>query len=265
MRRWFAVTATVAVGATPLLGHGDHPQAADRSPVTTARQQLLQTLGVLRTSPTATDRKLTGCIRRTAKKPGGAKCLRYVPEAILIAEDPAPMASSLLASMGNPKWDLTLIRTVPLGRSGRSVTLFPGTWRPFTDVGGEYSSPPSAKKTCGIAAAVVDHGQAYSPATSVGALRAHGLALWPYPEYLKAPIIVIVPDGVARITVATANLGTQHRIENVTAAVHDNVAAVKLKNPVLHWDGLEKVTLQMSWFDSQGHLIRHTTVGVDDD
>jgi hypothetical protein len=259
-----AVTVVVAVGAIILLGHGRHSQVADRSEATTSRQQLLQTLGVLRTSPTATDRRVNACVTRFAPKPGLHKCLHHIPEVILITERPAPVARSFIASFGNPRWDLKLIRTVPLGRSGEGVTLFPGAWRPIVEgpQPGVVSSPPSAKRTWGVVAAFVDHGYADSLPTSGATLRAHGLVLFISgrpSSYTR--FAIIVPDGVARITIGKLSLdaGHSYRLENVTAAVHHNVTTVKLKTS--GGPTFAHPVLQVSWFDSQGHIIKRTTMG----
>lgn len=257
-----AVTLVVATGAILLLGHSRHSQVAGRSPTAT-RQQLLQTLGALRTPATAADRELVACIQRFGNRPGGAKCLRYVPQEVLITENAAPMAHSLLASMGGPRWDLSLIRTIPLGRTGARVTLFPGTWRPYTSAHGQFSSPPSAQRTWGIAAALVDRGYAESPATSVATLRAHGLALLPYAgpsAHLR--VAIVVPDGVVKITIATISLAGQRWLENAPVAVHDNVAVLQLRTPGSRFNGLQSETIQMTWFDARGRVIRHTTTAL---
>ncbi len=133
------VTVTVMVAVGAILSLGNSPVAAGSS-AAGSKQELLQTLGSLRTSPSASDRKLMACIERTAHKFVGAKCLRGVPEVIQIVEQPAPVADSFLASLGHPRLDLNLIRTVPLLRPSESVAFFPGNWQ---------SSPPSPQENLG--------------------------------------------------------------------------------------------------------------------
>lgn len=258
-----AVTIVVAIGAIVLLGNGRHSQTVGSS-AAGSRQQLLQTLGVLRTSPTAAARAVTACIARTAGKYGVHKCLHYVPEAIDITEHPAPVARSFISSSGSPIWDLALIRAVPLG-SGASVTLFPGSWRTVArQMPGEFSSPPSAPRVWGIIAALVDHGYAASSQTTVGTLRSHGLALLPYSGPTnRLTVGIIVPNRVARITVGLVRLGGQEWREHVTAAVHDNVATVQLNTPGSRFNGLQRPQdLRMTWLGAGGDVIGRTTTAM---
>lgn len=260
-----ALTIAVAAGAILLLGHGRHSQVAASSAPST-RQELLQTLGVLQTSQTATDRSVAACIERTAHKFVTNKCLHYVPEIIGITESPAPVANGFIASVGNPKWDLALIRTVPLGLPGAAVTFYPGTWRGVIEgptKGMVSSPPPSAPRGWGFVATFVDHGYAESSQTTVGTLRAHGLVLLPYtrPSTLLA-VAIIVPDGVSKVTVGMVTLGGQHWSENVTEDVHDNVAAVQLRVPGSRFTGVQSASLRMTWLGARGAVIRRTTTAT---
>jgi hypothetical protein len=119
--------------------------------------------------------------------------------------------------------------------------------------------------------------------TSVGALRAHGIALlppYPGPADPGRPTgltvhdaAIIVPDGVAKVTVATAIYRWSDPtnglapapglpvLENVTAAVHDNVATVALRTPTFN-NGFgfgDGSVLRVTWLDAHGKVIKHST------
>jgi hypothetical protein len=108
--------------------------------------------------------------------------------------------------------------------------------------------------------------------TSVGALRAHGIALLPFefgPGYPGRPTgftvhdgWIIVPDGVAKVTVGMARWsdapGGLRVLENVTAAVHDNVATVPLRTPT-YKTGFGFDNASVTWLDAHGNVIKHTT------
>jgi hypothetical protein len=121
--------------------------------------------------------------------------------------------------------------------------------------------------------------------TSLRALRAHGIAMLPggnapgarLTGFTVHPGAIIVPDGVAKVTVGTVIDGTLRVRENVTAVVHDNVATVRLRTPTyigglppsdpggvpktLRSFGFDdgSTTLQMTWLDAHGKVIKHTT------
>ena len=228
---------------------------------TTSKRELLQTVGILRTSPTAADRAVMACIKRSANKFGSFKCLAGVPQVIGIIEHPAPVASGFLASLRHPILDVALIRIVPLGRLGDSVRFFPVSWK---------STTPGAPRTWGVVASLLVHGHEVTEVlpTSVRTLRAHGIPLLPGFLYGGRPKLsvhegtIVVPDGVAKITVGKVSLGQGASVrENVTAAVHDNVVTVRLKMPSFK-DGFgfgPGSALRMTWFDAHGNVIRHVT------
>ncbi len=101
-------------------------------------------------------------------------------------------------------------------------------------------------------------------------MRAHGIAL------IKDPVsrpkngrvdgAIVVPDGVAKIAIGEVNFGGRRTVfENVTVAVHDNVATVQLKTPTSQTPfGLigPHAVLRMTWFDAHGKVIRHTTAAL---
>lgn len=239
-----------------------------RSGQVATRWQLLQTLGVLRTRPTATDRAAAACIERTFNKYGEYKCYRNIPDyggtVIWETEHPAPVALGAIASLGDPKWDLTGIRIVPLGSSGESVTFYPGNWR-GTIERGDTSTAPSGKRNWGVLTVFAARGNqaALSLPTTVPTLRAHGIAVVLFARSFRSlRLAIIVPDGVARVAVGSVTLGSQRWLENLTAAVHDNIGTLKLRTPNSRYDGLQSAVAKLTWFGPRGELIKHTTTAM---
>lgn len=260
-----AVTVVVAVGAILLLGHGRQARVAAGSSAGSSHQELLRTLGILRTHPTPTDRGLAACIERSTRQFGrfpGDSCLLAVPETIQIVEHPASVAASFIASLRYPRFDLGLIRSVTLAGSGDRVTFFPASWR---------SSPPSAPRTWGVVVGLVyNHVDEIDVLpTSLDTLRGHGIALFPAYLYNGRPKdltfhegAIIVPNGVAKVKVGNAILGRGSSVlENVTAVVHDNVATVTLKMPTFKtgFGFGPGSALQVTWLDAHGRVVRRTT------
>jgi hypothetical protein len=96
-------------------------------------------------------------------------------------------------------------------------------------------------RTWGIVATLVGHTFAGGDAsqTSGETLLTYGLVLMPYGRPSNTiRVAMILPDGVPRVTATSVSLGGQRWPENVTAAVHDNVAAVALRTPGSRFDGL---------------------------
>jgi hypothetical protein len=179
--------------------------------------------------------------------------------------------------------------------SAARVIIFPASFR---------FSRPSAPRTWGVFVNLVNdntnHGawREFDIApVSLGALRAHGIALLQegyiggarLTGFRVQPGVIIVPDGVAKVTVETvisprssASISggvvpapSLRVLENVTAVVHDNVATVWLRAPtwiggdyhlpprvVKTWTSFgfsDGAVLRMTWLDAHGKVIRHTT------
>ncbi len=277
-----AVIVVVVVGAVALTSFRSHQSSTPAGPgiassAASSHQDLLRTLGILRTAPTATDRALAACIERSAGQSGPPRgCLRAVPPTVQIVEHsasfPVGLRASLVASLRYPRFDLALIRSVSMAGSADRVTIFPASWR---------SSPPSAPRTWGVVVNLLENNleEVDVDPTSVGALRAHGIALLPgvlnsgrLTGLTVHDAAIIVPDGVAKLTVGMAiprggsitSASTSWGppvLENVTAVVHDNVATVPLRTPTFNTgfgfgDGS---VLRVTWLDAYGKVIRHTT------
>jgi hypothetical protein len=263
-----AVIVVVVVGAIAFTSFRSHQSSTPARPgsassAASSDQDLLRTLGILRTAPTATDRALAACIERSPMSPN---CVRTVPPTVRIAEHPAlaPVGASLIASLRYPRFDLALIRSVATAGSADRITIFPASWR---------SSPPSAPRTWGVVVNLVlpdnNVDEVDVDPTSVDALRAHGIAVLPAVDQPGRPTgltvhsgAIIVPDGVVKVTVGTAiPANSSPVLENVTAAVHDNIATVPLRTPTFN-NGFgfgDGSVLRVTWLDAHGKVIKHTT------
>ena len=302
------VVVAVFVGALALLHDRGAPRETSppaSSPPSSQRELLLRTLGVLRTAPTAADRALTACIERALARtpadapvplwrdcPGADPLVQIVERPNLVPASGGGSRPGEFARMGYPRPDLALIRSVPWAGAPYRITIFPASFR---------SSRPSAPRTWGVFVHLVPDNNPHSIdplPTSVGGLRAHGIAVFGpggngpgrLTGFTIQPGVIIVPDGVAKVTVetvittgckSTPLLSCQGRSvwrvrENVTAAVHDNVATVPLRAPT--WIGgnlgpgvpknsrssgfTDGSTVRMTWLDAHGKVIKHTTTTI---
>jgi len=293
------VVVAMFVGALALLHHREATRKTSTAASTrktssaaSSQQDLLRTLGVLRTAQTATDRALAACIARFARTPASAavpSCPEDIPGPVFVAahlaQMPVPIRNRSFAGMRDPRFDLALIRSVPVAGWAEHVTIFPFSFR---------SSRPSAPRTWGVVVNLVNNNTKHEALdigpTSLRALRAHGIAMLPggnapgarLTGFTVHPGAIIVPDGVAKVMVGTViDRGGPGRslrvVENVTAVVHDNVATVPLRTPTyigglppsdpggvpktLRSFGFDdgSTTLQMTWLDAHGKVIKHTT------
>ena len=301
------VVVAIFVGALALLHDRGAPRetSSPASPAASSQRELLRTLGVLRTAPTAADRALTACIERALARtpadapvplwrdcPGADPVVQIVERPNLVPASGGGSRPGEFARMGYPRPDLALIRSVPWAGAAYRITIFPASFR---------SSRPSAPRTWGVFVHLVPDNNPHSIdplPTSVGGLRAHGIAVFGpggngpgrLTGFTIQPGVIIVPDGVAKVTVetvittgckSTPFLSCQGRSvlrvrENVTAAVHDNLATVPLRAPT--WIGgnlgpgvpknsrssgfTDGSTVRMTWLDAHGKVIKHTTTTI---
>jgi hypothetical protein len=190
----------IAVGAVALLRGPSRSKAPpatapSANPQTTTRQQLLQTLAVLRQPPNAASTRAIAC----AKSPPAPPSLAFrgcrtsgIPPVFLLF----PRASPMWAQWGYPRLDPSLLRVVPIPRFNASVTLAAVTWQPSTR---------SRQRDEGLEATI-----AYSSGltgtgprpTSVAMVGAHGLAVSggnATPQMRTVFGAVVTPDGVATV------------------------------------------------------------------
>ena len=131
--------------------------------------------------------------------------------------------------------DTSLIRVVPVRRSGDSVALIPAT---------APAAPGSPRRTEGLDISIAFHDGAASPGptpTSVTELRTHGLAVSgsnATPTMRSVFGAVVVPDGVATVTLQPIRLISPpapvdpRRFGTSTTSVHDNIAPTGLLSPM---------------------------------
>jgi hypothetical protein len=265
------VPVLIAVAAVTLLSGSNRSVAPPTSSSganasTGTRQQLLRTLGVLRQPPDTASRLAISCVT-SSPKPGSAAFRACRTSAISLAFVPFPAAPRFGASSG-VRLDTSLIRVVPVPRSGDSVALIPAT---------APVSPGSPRRAEGLDISIAFQDGAASPGptpTSVTELRTHGLAVSgsnATPTMRSVVGAVVVPDGVATVTLQPIRLISPpapvdpRRFGTSTTSVHDNIAAYRFSVPYVH-DPRQKslvyaviVVARATWTDRHGDVIARTT------
>jgi hypothetical protein len=247
-----SLTLVVAVGALIVLR--DHqagaPASGGNTRAPTSRQQLLDTLGVLRRPQSGPDIKLSD--------------LRFFTT--------GPFA-------GTP--DLGLLRTVAVPSGARITALLP------IRVAATRSAPASekldiviARPTRGRGAQELDPVYSYGLST-VSDLRSEGLAF--VPSGPRNVGVLVVPDGVARVLMGPSvhldlsglqrrsnrGLTVSDRIAPVTVTVRDNVAGFRLGVVTGHFPNGTRglfaipVRLQTTWFAPNGTVVARPFVSTD--
>ena len=263
----------IAVLAITALGHRHPGTATGSPPVSSSRQELLRTLGVLRRPQTKTDLLAA---RPSGELPGIFRVAR-------IRGACRGTHSSLLPC--TVRLDKPLVRAVKIG-DGYSAAIFPAKIE---------RSTARAQRGEGVVIALRGPGlyiiTSMAP-TSLQALRAHGLLLSAYVASGVDRGVMLVPDGVAQITLdhfrllapRNANLG---QVPPTTSTVTNNVARLQItglteRNLHLNPHALGRyntqssgyrcqttfavyslpATAQMTWL-SPGHTpIRRTTINL---
>jgi hypothetical protein len=265
------VPVLIAVAAVTLLSGSNRSGAPPTSSSGAnasigTRQQLLRTLGVLRRPPDGASRLAISCVR-SSPKPGSAAFRACRTSAISVAFVPFPAAPRFGASSG-VRLDTSLIRVVPVPRSGDSVALIPAT---------APASPGSPRRAEGLDISIAFHEGAASPGptpTSATELQTHGLAVSgsnATPTMRSVVGAVVVPDGVATVTLQPIRLISPpapvdpRRFGTSTTSVHDNIAAYRFSVPYVH-DTRQKslvyavtVVARATWGDRHGNVIAQTT------
>jgi hypothetical protein len=261
-----AVAILVAVGALVLLGRHGSTSTPSPTTVSTSRQELLQTLGVLRAPPTAAARRAMECAKSRPSPPSRAfiACRRTSSVSVLAPFSSAPR--QMLAISGYRKLDPPLIRVVAIPQFDASLTLAPATWQP---------SRHSPQRVEGLEVALgYSRGQTGSGPEGVATVSTHGMAVSDANATPKMTTVlgaVVVPDGVASVTLEPIRLISPparldpHRFGTVTAPVHDNVAAFQFPVPTATNRHTRSalygvpVVARSIWHDKQGNVISRTT------
>lgn len=253
-----AVLVAVAVAAIALTTFRDHEPT--RSPAVSSMahsspDQLVQSLAILRTAQTKAD-----------LDPRFERLWRFE-------------TLGRHAALGYPKLDRGLMRVVKVASWHAAVAFEPVTWQPSPSsphrsdgliiamwIGAAPTIPPSSE---------VDNGP--KPA-SVATLRSHGLALFsPAASNGTDRGVIVVPDGVAKVTLGAIRLlrrppgisATVFAHETATSAVHDNLAVLDVACPtVTIRRGLSSLFVapavaRTTWFDASGNAIKQITTTVD--
>ncbi len=253
-----AIGVTVGVTAVALTAfqqsHAPIPTAGAGSS-SSSREQLIQTLGVLRRPQTKADRESLGnrvfdIVQRLARRH------RPLPAALKRA----------LARWGHPEPDRPLVRAVNTALV-RTVSIAPTTYQP---------SLTSSRRAEGLTISIENGSTGSGPTpTSVATLQAHGLGVFTFAANDTNRGVVIVPDGVARVTLGSFRLTdppaaiNPSEIVSAISVVHENVAAFQLKGLTATATSRRQAGLygvnavaQMTWFAANGKLIRHTTTNL---
>lgn len=265
----------IAVLAITTLSHR-HPRAVPgSSPVSSSRRELLRTLGVLRRPQTKTDLMAT--------RPGGEG--GELPGIFLIAAGRVCRGRSSSPLPCTLRLDTPLVRAVKVG-DGYRAAIFPAKIE---------RSTARAQRGEGVVIALRGPGlyivTSMTP-TSAEALRDHGLLLSDYVASGVDRGVMLVPDGVAQVTLDHFRLLAPRRaslgqVPPTTSTVTDNLALLQItglteRNLHLNPHALGRyfnqgsgsicqtnfaiyslpATAQMTWL-SPGHTpIRHVTINL---
>jgi hypothetical protein len=248
------VALVIAVVAITTLGHRPRATVAPSSPVASSRHELLQILGILRRPQNRTD--------RSAIRPGGdggeLPGVFRVTALGAASRPPCPMGSRALPC--TMRLDTPLVRAVNVG-GGYRAAIFP------TKI--EHSSA-QAQRGEGVVIALrgalpFSFFIASPTPTSVQALRSHGLLLSDYVASGVDRGVMLVPDGVAELTLDHFQLLAPHaarlsQIPPTTSTVTDNFALLQITGLTEQNLHLNPHTLGPYYHDASGQGCRTTFV-----
>ncbi len=210
------VALAIAVVAITTLSHRHRTTVAGSSPVPSSRQQLQQTLGILQRPQTKSD--------LFAIRPGGQG--GELPGMFRVASAGACRGRTISLLPCTLKLDTPLVRAVKVG-DGYRAAIFPATIERSTAQAQRGEGVVTALRGPGLY--IIDSG---TP-TSLQALRAHGLLLSAYVASGVDRGVMLVPDGVAQITLDHFRLLAPHaarlgQIPPTTSTVTDNFALLQI-------------------------------------
>jgi len=214
------VVLAIAGVAVTTLGHRPRTAVTATSPAASSRYELLQTLGILRRPQTRTDRLATRPGGNGGELPGifRAASLGIANQQLCPKGSNAPPCTVTL--------DTPLVRAANIG-GGYRAAIFPAKVE---------RSSPAAHRGEGIVIALRGPGlyiiTSMTP-TSVQALRSHGLLLSHYAASGIDRGVMLVPDGVAQLTLNHFRLLAPHavslgQIPPATSKVTNNVALLQV-------------------------------------
>jgi hypothetical protein len=238
--------------------------------VQTTRHELIETLSILRRPQTKADldtKLLPGILR-----------FALLPAQFARRHEPLPPGlKRFLARMGDPKLDRALARVVTIPAWHAKVGIEPITYQPSRTssqraegldlnlwIGTKATIPPSSEDGTG------------PRPTALSTIRAHGLALADRARGTdRLDVVVLVPDGVARVTLTPIRIirspvnVNPTRLGHATAPVHENIAALQLYVPTVtdrRWIAGTFGTsalMRATWFNASGNVIKDTTTNLD--
>lgn len=260
------VAVVIAIIAVSSFGH-DHGAVQPAGPknATSARAELIHAIAVLRQPQIQADRDAQLEQQIFQVGPPAAYARTH------------PQARERLAREGYPEPDRALLRVVAVPSLHAHVLIAPTTYRPVSG---------ARRRSEGINLLVVSPGNDGTgtgprPAT-VRSFLAHGLSLFFGMGSKTNPGVLLVPDGVARVTFGPArprSFQTPYRVNPraiagatasvyATSIVHNNIAAFSLKVPtIVSPDAFSSTpaitaTAPTTWYAANGRVIRRTTTQI---
>jgi hypothetical protein len=253
------VIAVIAIGAFRH-GHGSAHPAGPKHAMS-PRAELIHAIAALREPQISAD-----------QDPGLHRFLQIGPPAAYVRTH--PQARKELSHLGYPRPDRGLLRVVTVPSLQAHVLIDPTTYQP---------SPASPRRTEGINLVAQGPGSFGITGTgprprTVGSFLMHGLSIFGGGSKTN-PGVLLVPDGVARVTLGPARplpFQTPYRVKAkaiakatatvyATTSVHDNIAAFDLKVPTIvspaAFSGVPAIaaTAATTWYAANGTVIRRTT------
>lgn len=186
-------------------------------------------------------------------------------------------ARERLAREGYPKPDQALFRTISVPSLHALVLIAPTTYQPST------TSPRRTEGINLLVASPGNDGAGTGPRPStVRSFLAHGINIFFGMSARSNPGVMLVPDGVARVTLGPARpqrFQTPYHVSakavsratatvDASAVVHDNIAAFDLEVPRIvspkaySFTPAIAATSPMTWYAADGRVIRRTTAQI---
>jgi hypothetical protein len=256
------VAVVIAVIAVSSLSH-HHGAVGPAGPTqaTSPRAELIQALSILREPQIPANRD--------------PRLERGLEPEFLTPTLPPHAKTILEARSGYPQPERPLLRVVTVPSLRARVLIAPTTYRPVDG---------SRRRSEGINLVVVspgNDGTGPRPAT-VRSFLAHGLNIFFGTGSKTNPGVLLVPDGVTRVTFGPARplpFQTPYRVNPraiagatasvyATSIVHDNIAAFSLKIPTIvspqAYSNTPAIaaTAPTTWYAANGSVVRRTTTQI---
>lgn len=275
------IVAGITVLAITALSHR-HGTTAPSSAPESSRTELLQTLGILRRPQTRSD--LVSMLPRGA---GGAAPAEFLPLSPSARNALCPRLRRVVLRC-SLELDKSLVRAVNVG-GGYRVAIFPTV---------DVITTSSRREPAGEGVVITLRGPGIYLAvsgpgpTSVQAIRSRGLLLSDHVDDTINRGVILLPDGVVKVTLAHFRLTAPtashlDQIAPATSTVTNNLAVFRLAGITEHNLHLNPralrpyfsqasghgcqitfavyalpATTQMTWLNAAGNTIHHTTIAL---